>query len=197
MKLQPIVSYQGGKQRLAPTIVEYLLKEGGDYYYDLCCGSGAIALELVNRGISPSKITMVDSGPWGVVWSLIGMGLFPLKTLELYIKDIPQDRSKIKNYMEKLSKRDARIDQAVTFLLLQAASFGSKPIWVSKDNKLGVPGAWQWANTSFRSYWQPTAESNRRSPVNPMMPMPKTLFKRAALVCEKMKGVKAYQNSSF
>lgn len=189
MRLVPITSYQGGKQRLAPQIVEFLLKEDADYYYDLCCGSGAISLELVNRGVEPSKITMIDSGPWGLIWDLIGRGLFPLKTLELYTKDIPKDRFKIKTYMEQLSKQNTRIDTAVIFLLLQAASFGSKPIWIKYP-------AHTWANTSFRSYWQPTATSNRRSPVNPMMPMPETLYERTKIICEKMKGVNGCHKSA-
>ena len=55
------------------------------------------------------------------------------------------------------------------YLLLQAGSFGSKQIWI-EDNK--------WKNNTFRNYWIPTETSNRKSPVNPMMPMPETLYKR-------------------
>lgn len=184
-RLAPITSYQGGKQRLAPQIVNYLLQENAEYYYDLCCGSGAVSLELVNHGVDPKNLFMADSGPWGHFWFLVGKGLFPLKTLRDYINKIPKDKTQIKPFMEDLSRQKPDKDRAVVFLILQAASFGSKPIWISTDEL----GNERWANTSFRSYWQPTPTSNRRSPVNPMMPMPETLYKRTELICHKMKGL--------
>ncbi|MEQ2561290.1 DNA adenine methylase [Sutterella wadsworthensis] len=64
--LLPPTSYQGGKQRLSKNIVDIILKDNKnniDYkIYDLCCGSGAISLELINRGINPEKIVMCDMG---------------------------------------------------------------------------------------------------------------------------------------
>ena len=44
-------AYQGGKQRVAVQIVDILLEAapGPDSrFYDLCCGSGAVSIELVN-----------------------------------------------------------------------------------------------------------------------------------------------------
>ena len=55
------------------------------------------------------------------------------------------------------------------YLLLQAGAFGSK--WI------GIEGN-KWTNNTFRSYWLPTETSNRKSPVNPMMPLPNTLYER-------------------
>ena len=52
-------SYQGGKQRIAPQIVDNLIEasnSSNSFFYDLCCGSGAISIELVNRGIDLSLI---------------------------------------------------------------------------------------------------------------------------------------------
>jgi 16S rRNA G966 N2-methylase RsmD len=182
MKLLPPTSYQGGKVRIASKIVDILLREStqAPKYFDLCCGSGAISLELVNQGVSPKQITMLDAGPWGLVWLLVGKGNFPLKVLKEYIESIPKDLSQVRGFMKNLAKQDARKDTAVVFLLLQAASFGSKPIWIENN---------QWKNSSFRSYWKPTATSNRRSPVNPMMPLPDTLYTRMQLICDKMLGV--------
>ena len=48
-------TYQGGKQRFASPIVDHLLTattEPDSLFYDLCCGSGAISIELVNRGMN-------------------------------------------------------------------------------------------------------------------------------------------------
>lgn len=74
-KLRVLCAYQGGKQRIAKQIVDILISQasGKDaHYYDLCCGSGAISIELVNRGIAASKITMLDKSSWGVFWQAIG-----------------------------------------------------------------------------------------------------------------------------
>lgn len=67
-KLTIPCAYQGGKQRIAKDIVDIFFKENGineeTKFYDLCCGSGAISIELVNRGVNPSNIIMVDKSPW-------------------------------------------------------------------------------------------------------------------------------------
>lgn len=179
--MKPVVAYQGGKARIANRIVDILLREPGEYFWDLCCGSGAISLEMVFRGVKPEKITMVDNGPWGLFWEAIGRGTFLITTLDSYIDKIPRDRRNFKDFFEELSEQPADRDTIYVFLLLQAASFGSKPIWIA-DNK--------WKNCSFRNYWEPTETSNRKYPVNPMMPMPKALRQRVEVVCEKMRGVK-------
>lgn len=178
--MKPPVSYQGGKARIAGEIVTELLKEKSEFYADLCCGSGAISLELVSRGVLPEKITMIDRGPWGLFWESIGSGKFEIGILDFYINKFPTDIREYKNFFEELSQQSSAIDTVYVFLLLQAASFGSKPIWI-KDNK--------WQNCSFRNYWEPTSTSNRRYSVNPMMPMPKTLKERIKIISEKMMGV--------
>lgn len=68
------------------------------------------------------------------------------------------------------------------YLILQAGSFGGKQIF-DNGNKF--------SNTSFRSYWEPTATSSRRSPVNPMMPMPSTLLSRTKSIVSEMSAIKA------
>lgn len=68
-KLEIPCSYQGGKQRLAKQIVDIFYKENNidnnTQFYDICCGSGAVSIELLNRGIKPSNIHMIDKSPWG------------------------------------------------------------------------------------------------------------------------------------
>lgn len=187
-KLQVPCSYQGGKSRLASKIVDIFFEENeindDTHFYDLCCGSGAISIELINRGINPLNITMIDKSPWGLFWQKIGNGEFSTDVFKLYIDDIPKDISKIKSYVEAMAKQPANdklFDNLMyKYLILQAASFGSKAIWV-EDN--------EWKNTSFRNYWLPTETSKRRSPVNPMMPMPNTLFERVKNIAANMRGV--------
>lgn len=177
-------AYQGGKQRISADIVDILLKDNkideNTKFYDLCCGSGAISIELVKRGIKPYNITMLDASPWGLFWTKIGSMDFSISKFVDLVNRIPKDVSEIQSHIKKLSKQPANIDTEYVFLLLQASSFGSKAIWMN-DNK--------WQNTSFRSYWLPTETSKRRSPVNPMMPMPNTLLDRVREISFQMAGV--------
>lgn len=172
------VTYQGGKSRLADAIVDRIVLGKGPFI-DLCCGSGAISLEMRNRGVPAERIWMADKGPWGLVWKVIGEGAFDLAVFERYCNRIPKDLTKVRDFMQELSRQPASIDTPYVYLLLQASSFGGKAIWIQSD---------EWKNTSFRSYWTPTATSSRRSPVNPMMPMPETILARMKDVCREMRG---------
>lgn len=180
--MKPACAYQGGKVRLAPQIVSILLETGAKRFADVGCGSGAVSLELVNRGVVTSNLLMADSGPWGLVWEKIGAGRFSLAVWNSLLDDAPRDPRDLYSWVYELSSGDARELTAYVFLVLQAAAFGSKAIWVSGDGK-------KWCNTTFRRYWEPTATSNRRSPVNPMMPMPETLRERVVTLVNGMRGV--------
>jgi len=181
MKLQTPISYQGGKQRIANKIVDIIYPHLGDKtFYDICCGSGSISIEMVNRGIDPAKIVMIDQGPWGLFWKMIGDGTFDIDKFREWCSKVPKNTADIQSYIKELSRQKSFEDTVYVFLLLQASSFGGKAIWFKGED---------WKNCSFRSYWQPTLTSNRKSPVNPMMPMPDTLFERVRIVAEKMKGI--------
>lgn len=189
-------SYQGGKQRLASTIVDTIYSQNNidenTKFYDICCGSGAVAIEMINRGFEPSNIVMVDNSPWGALYSKIGKGLFSTEVFKLHLDAVPKDKALIQEYMKKLSKEpadDGLFENMVyKFLILQASTFGSKPV-SEKDG--------QWNNLSFRNYWLPTETSSRKSPVNPMMPMPETLYKRLELLVEHMEGVQGFREDVF
>jgi len=191
-KLTIPCAYQGGKQRIAKQVVDIILQyinndnnnSGNIKFYDMCCGSGAISIELVNQGFNPDNIIMVDASPWGLFWRQIGDGTFSMYIFKYWIDSVPKDISKIQEYIKELSKNlihKTQLDISYIFLLLQASSFGSKSIWI-KNNK--------WRNASFRNYWLPTETSSRRSPVNPMMPMPNTLYQRVQDLSFGMEGVK-------
>ncbi len=177
--LQSPVTYQGAKHRIASKIIDIINPMEASRFFDICCGSGAISMELVSRGFPPSEIYMIDAGPWGLFWESIGSGTFSLYKMKHYCSLIPE-KDYIKEFMEELSKQDVNEDAVYIFLLLQASSFGGKAIWI-KDNR--------WQNCTFRSYWKPTATSSRRSPVNPMMPMADTILKRLEIIMDKMQGV--------
>ncbi len=123
---------------------------------------------------------MLDKSSWGLFWNKVGRGEYDIKKFYQYIDNIPKDKSKIQAHLKELSKQDPDIDEEYKYILLQAGAFGGKQIW--KEGR-------EWKNTSFRSYWQPTAISKRRSPVNPMMPMPDTIKERMEIIVAKCKGL--------
>ena len=182
-KLVSPCSYQGGKQRLAKQIVDIIFEQNkinkNTKFYDLCCGSGAITLELINRGIQPNNITMIDASMWGKFWNSIANDEFELNIFKQEIDKLPSIEN-IQGYLKQMNKSEVNIKLDIYhFLLQQAGSFGSKYIDV-KDGK--------WINSTFRNYWLPTETSNRKSPVNPMMPMPNTLYNRVKDIVECMSG---------
>ena len=180
-KLVPPCSYQGGKQRLAKKIVDIIFEQNeineDTKFYDLCCGSGAITLELVNRGIHPSNITMVDSGVYGAFWLQVANDEVEIKLLKQMVDDIPS-KKECKAYLENMSKY---IHENFTYqyLLLQSGSFGGKEISL-QDGK--------WKHHGFRDYWLPTETSIRRSPCNPMQPNQHELYDRVCNIVDTIGG---------
>lgn len=192
MKLVSPCSYQGGKQRVAKEIVDYILNTSfitkDTKIYDLCCGSGAITIELLNRGVPPDHIVMCDKSSWGVFWKSIGEGIFDLNKFYKYSKAVPRDKSLIQAHIKELSKTNADVDEEYKYILLQASSFGGKQIY-KKDGK--------WQSPSFRNFWQPTETSNRRSVVNPMMPMIEELEKRVKILADNCKGLTCHHKDIY
>ena len=192
MNLVSPCSYQGGKQRVAKEIVDYILNttflSKDTKFYDLCCGSGAVTVELLNRGVPPENITMCDKSSWGVFWKSIGEGIFDLNKFYKYSKAVPRDKSLIQAHIKELSKTNADVDEEYKYILLQASSFGGKQIY-KKDGK--------WQSPSFRNFWQPTETSNRRSVVNPMMPMIDELEKRVKFLADNCKGLTCHHKDIY
>lgn len=179
-------AYQGGKQRVAAQVVDVLVEAapGPDpLFYDLCCGSAAVSIELVNRGVAPSRIRMLDISTWGKVWSAIGSGTFKMDTFDRLLSELPEDKRDFKAHMSALAAKPVGSDEVEIYLLLQASSFGGKQIW--RDGE-------RWANAFFRDYWEPTATSIRRSPANPMQPSPDELRRRIDALVKGMKGVTCF-----
>ena len=176
-------AYQGGKQRVAAQVVDQLLEAApspNSRFYDLCCGSGAVSIELVNRGIDPSRICMLDVSSWGIFWSAIGSSNFNMQVFDSYLAGLPISKREIQAHVSKISSLPIGGHEAELYPILQACSFGGKQIWRRGDS---------WANACFRSYWEPTATSVRRSPANPMQPSPNELRRRVSALAKRMIGV--------
>jgi len=195
LKLETPVTYQGGKQRVASRIIDIIEDRNSDLegrvFYDLCCGSGSITLETINREIPFSKNKMLDWSVWGDFWKSIGDGTFLIEMFKCYIDNVPE-KEHVQKHLETMGKESPHdgvfLSHVYRYLLLQAGSFGSKQIWIEND---------KWKNTSFRSYWLPTETSNRRSPVNPMMPMPETLYSRVEALWHNLHNVVVVKNSNI
>lgn len=183
--LAPPCTYQGGKQRIAPQVVDHLLNAPGvdesTTFYDVCCGSGAITVELLNRGIAPADIVMLDISSWGAFWREIGDGTFSLEKFREYLDRVPDDKQQIHAFATELARESAIHDEVYKYLVLQACSFGGKQIWREGD---------EWRNAFFRRHWMPTASSVRRSPANPMQPNPDSLYERVARLVDRAAGVR-------
>ena len=184
--LKPMFAYQGGKTKLASKIYnEITSRVGKDIaLVDVCCGGGSVSIDFINNGLHPENIYMFDSGAIGAFWQQVSEGNFDLEYFEYLINKIPNNLENVKGFMEDLSKIEyTYVGEVVPeYLLLQAAAFGGKQIYDLGD---------KFSNTSFRSYWKPTETSSRRSPVNPMMPMPSTLLYRVKQLVSEMQPIKA------
>ncbi|MGU8921450.1 hypothetical protein ACV3UV_12135 [Clostridium perfringens] len=183
-KLVPPCTYQGGKQRYSKQIVDIIFEQNevksDTKFYDLCCGSGSITLELISRGINSKNIIMVDKSMWGEFWKNIGNESFDIDKFKKYIDDVPEDKFLIQSYIKDLANQNTGNDKVYKYILLQACSFGGKQVDV-KNNK--------WLHHGFRNYWQPTETSIRKSPVNPMQPGKEELFKRVKMIIDRCKGL--------
>ena len=184
--LKPMFAYQGGKTKLASKIYNEITNRVGKdiTFVDVCCGGGSVSIEFFNNGLHPENIYMFDSGAIGAFWQQVSEGTFDLEYFEYLIHKIPSDLENVKGFMEDLSNIEyTYVGEVVSeYLLLQTAAFGGKQIY-----DLGT----KFSNTSFRNYWKPTETSSRRSPVNPMMPMPSTLLSRVKQVVDEMQPIKA------
>lgn len=186
MKIKPMFAYQGGKSKVAKKIVDVLMNNHGqDFtFVDTCCGGGSVSIEMVNEGLHPENIYMFDAGAIGAFWQQVSEGTIDIEYLEYLIDKIPKNPRDIQAHLKEMSEiKYEYVGEVVhEYLLLQAGAFGGKQIFDEGG---------RFSNTSFRAYWEPTETSSRRSPVNPMMPMPDTLLQRVKEIVEVMAPIKA------
>lgn len=186
MKIKPMFAYQGGKSKVAKKIVEVIKKNHGEdfTFVDVCCGGGSVSIEMVNEGLHPENIWMFDAGAIGAFWQQVSEGAIDLDYFEYLIDKIPKDPREIQAHLKLMSDIEYEYVGEVVheYLLLQAGAFGGKQIY-DEGHKF--------SNTSFRAHWEPTETSSRRSPVNPMMPMPETLLQRVKELVGVMSPIKA------
>lgn len=168
--LEQPVSYQGSKRRYAKDIIRYI--QPNNKFADFCCGTGTVSMAALNY-LNPKDITMVDFGPWGNFWELVGSGEFSLNKFKKFLKEMPQEQF-LQDYLEELaSTKPKEGDIPYIFLLLQAGSFGGKAIWVENG---------EWKHQGFR-------REMRRTGIRTFFPRKRELYKRVARICNQMYGV--------
>jgi len=183
-RLIPLTAYQGSKRRFAKDIVNILLQFYTHQYYDLCCGTGSISMQLLSQGISPTRITMIDIGLWGMFWESISTNTFNIHDFLKYYENIPTNPKKVQEYIIHLSEEDPEIDTIYKFILLQACNFGGKAIRLHEG---------QWKNISIKPYWTPSKNSVRQYPSYTFTTSPPTILKRLKNILTHFIGIHAYQ----
>lgn len=188
-KLLPPCGYMGGKRRVAGEVASRVITAGPPSFFDLCAGSGAITLGLVDAGYPASQITMVEAGPWGWFWSGVGDGSLDIASIErMLITELPSDPKKVASWLQDdVAKRGPT---AATFLVLQAGSFGSVPVWWDGSR-------WRQANPEHnrgynpRKYWQPGPSSKEKKPRGTIFNPSKIVdaVKRIASACAGVRAV--------
>lgn len=189
MKLKSPTAYQGGKQRIARNIIDIMFPNEvlseNENFYDLCCGSGAITLELFNKyNTLPKNTTMIDNSLWGDFWECVSNGNFIIDRFQDYLKDIPEDKSKIIDFVKQLVSEnpyDGVFNSHIyKFLIIQSNAFGGTPVWIENDK-------WK-KGGGYKDYWLPKEHTNRQSPVNPFAPMPDEMYNRVGNILWELDG---------
>lgn len=162
MKLAPACGYMGSKRKFGAQIVEVLLESNPSYVFDLCCGTGSVFLAAINAGVPPEKITVVEAGMWGAYWAAISNGTFDLgRFTKLLTTDMPTDGRLVKQWVE--TEVAAMPPSPETFIVLQAAAYGSVPVWWDGKRWRHNEEA---ANRGYhaRGYWEPGPSSKEKKP---------------------------------
>ena len=133
-----MIAYIGGKRDSANKILKHIEIGTDQRFYDLCCGSGEISIALVKKGFEPKRITMVDIGPWGLVWEKIGNGKFNQKKFATVCDHFNKSLS-IKEWCRQVAKEPIGPNGLYQFLILQACSYGGRPILI-RDGHFVISG---------------------------------------------------------
>jgi integrase/16S rRNA G966 N2-methylase RsmD len=171
----------GCKQRIASRLARLIEAEKPKRVFDLCCGTGAISMELLNRGFEPSKLAMVDAGPWGAFWEAVSTRSFPIERLAQLVELVPKRQTEINKWITQLAGEESRFCPAA-FVILSAASFGSKPIRFDPEFGRWTGPGWK----TVKSTWQP------KNQFSAITPRPVEILARVQNIVARMQDVRAF-----
>lgn len=141
--------YQGGKNRFAPLIVPYLLGAAspGGGFVDAFSGSGAVTWALINAGIEPGRITMIEGSIFGTLWAHLAAGTFDLDAFVREGRAIPDCKRTAPDYLRERISEVRDVSEALSLLpYVQAATHGGKQ--VEFDGQRGFRGSYYRFRTS-------------------------------------------------
>ena len=183
--MKVICGYAGSKSKFADVIAAILLRSSPQRVYDICCATGSVSMALVDAGLSPDRITMVDAGPWGWFWSQVGAGTFDLPAFRALMTTMPADPKKVAAWVEQDVATMPPI--AISFLVLQAASHGATPVWHDGSGWRRGEGNRRY---KARGFWSPPPGSKEKNPRGTIF-RPEELVPRVEEIVVKMRGVNA------
>lgn len=187
MKLRPPCGYMGGKRRVSDEIAAQVLAAQPSAFFDLCAGSGAVALSVIEAGYPPAQVTMVEGGPWGWFWRDVGQGTLDVDLIERMLTiEIPSDPKLVADWLQT----DVALQppSAATFLVLQSGSFGAVPCWWDGQR-------WRQANPEHnrgynpRKYWEPSGKSKETKPRGTIF-NPHKIVKQVSEIAERCRGLR-------
>lgn len=194
MKLLPPCGYKGGKRRYGEIIANQILSlQRTGKIWDVCCGSGAVTLALINKGISSEDIICVEAGPWALFWKSVADETFDIDYFESMIyKVINMDQKKVAEWVETTIAKEE--PSAERFIILQACAYGAEAVWWdntkwrrghSKTNR----------NYCARKYWEPGLNSKEKKPRGTMF-VPQTVLEMTKSILNRAKGLSVIQGDA-
>jgi hypothetical protein len=193
-QLLPPTGYKGGKRKLAGSIADRLIRSQKPMIYDVCGGSGAVTLALIAAGYPVDQITYVEAGPWGLFFKEASYGGLNMGYIrELLLDEMPKDPKLVADWVEKdVALREPGAEE---FLILQAASYGSTPVWHDGDRwRRGDRSA----NRAYkaRSYWEPGPTSKEKKPRGTIF-RPDKIINAVAEIDVRCRGLEVHWGDAF
>jgi hypothetical protein len=139
---------------------------------------------LISEKIRPDQITMVEAGPWGMFWQAIADGSFSVERAAKLLSERPPDPKQVQHWVEN-TVCNMPIS-AETFLIIQAAAYGSTPAWHDGTKWRGDPSAKR--SYHARPYWEPGPNSKEKKPRGTIFCSDK-IIARLAAIKDKCAGI--------
>lgn len=178
--------YRGQKTRFATAILSHMPIGPKTQLWDVCAGSGAIALAAAAQGVKPHNITLVEKGAWGLFWSRVVDGTFDDSRFRHFLRQLPPNQAEVTDYMKTLFWQKCPLaDAPYIFFLLQSASVHGSAFGYAVTDGMVI-----WTGTySCAKYFVPTETSVRRYPTR-VMPKSEELTKRVREAVRLLRGAK-------
>ena len=127
---------------------------------------------------------MVDAGPWGWFWRDVGSGQFDFAEFARLWGTMPSDAKLVARWVH--DEIVPLPPTSVSFIILQAASFGSTPVWWDGTKWRRGEGNRRY---KARSYWEPKPGSKETKPRGTIF-RPEDIPKRIESLLHRAHGVR-------